>query len=126
MGLHLSSKSLALCSSLLLLSGCAALTAATGSLLGRGVNANVQAGAENRQAVVSTEGQDLSPKLSFGLGSTVSGVTQTTEQSQTRAETIQTYNANPPLWVWLLLVVGWMLPSPAEMARQIVGIFRRK
>ncbi len=110
----------------LFLGGCSALTAASGALMQRGVNANVQAGAENRQSAVSVEGQDLSPKLSFGLGSTVSGVTQTTEQSQTRAETIQNYNASPPAWVWLLLILGWLMPSPGEMWRGVLNAFKRK
>ncbi len=99
-------------SAFLLLGGCSALTAASGALLNRGVNANVQAGAENRQSAVSVEGQDLSPKLSFGLGSTVSGVTQTTEQSQTRAETIQNYNAGLLWWQWI--IIGMLIPGPLE------------
>jgi hypothetical protein len=108
-----------------LLAGCGGgpLSLLTGG--GPNVAANVQAGAENRQSAVSVERQAPQPRLSFGLGSTVTGVTQTTEQAQTRAETIQTYNANPPVWVWLLLVLGWLLPSPGEIWRGIVSAFRR-
>ena len=109
---------------LLLLTGCGGgpLSLLTGG--GPNVAANVQAGAENRQSAVSVEKQAPQPKLSFGLGSTVSGVTQTTEQSTTRAERIDTFNANPPLWVWLLLILGWLLPSPGEMGRAIRKIVR--
>lgn len=116
----------ALCSSVALLAGCSALTSAGSALLGRGVNANVQAGTENRQSAVSVETAAPAPRLSFGLGSTVSGVTQTTEQSTTRAERIETFNANPPWWVWTLLILGWLLPSPGEIWRGVVNAFRRR
>jgi hypothetical protein len=119
---RLSFKSLALCFSLLALSGCAALTAATGSLLSRGVNANVQAGAENRQAIISQE--NAAPSVSIRPRANVGDIRQ--EQNATRAETIQNYNANPPIWVWLLLIVGWLLPSPSEMVRQVMSAFRGK
>jgi hypothetical protein len=116
----------ALCFSLLALSGCAALTAATGSLLGRGVNANVQAGAENRQSAVSVEGMDLSPSLSFGIGSRVNGVTQTTEQNATRADTIHTYNAGIPWYWWALLGLALWVDSPKRWPGQIWAALRRK
>ena len=31
-----------------------------------------------------------------------------------------------PIWVWIALVVGWVLPSPQEIARGFVNLFRRK
>ena len=113
------SRSCALCFSLLLLAGCGGgpLSFLTGG--GPNVAANVQAGAENRQAGVSVEGATQSlvrPKARE--------IRQ--EQNTTRAETIQTYNANPPVWVWLLLVLGWLMPSPGEMWRGVVNAFRRR
>jgi hypothetical protein len=110
---------LALC---VFLGGCAALTSAATGLLGRGVNANVQAGAENRQALISQE--NAAPSVSIRPRANVGSVRQ--EQNTTRAETIQTYNANPPWWVWLLLVLGWLMPSPGEIWRGVVNAFRRR
>ena len=85
---------------------------------GPNVAANVQAGAENRQAGVSVEGPTQS--LVRPQARTIRQ-----EQNATRAETIQTVQNNPPLWVWLLLILGWLLPSPGEMGRTVGGWFRR-
>ncbi len=128
MACRLSFKWLLLCSSLLL-AGCGGpLSLLTGG--GPNVAANVQAGQTNLQSAVSVEGQDLAPKLSFGLGSTVSGVTQTTEQSQTRAETIQNYNAGIPAIYWIAWAMSFFialwLDSPRRWPGQIMAAFRRR
>lgn len=114
---------------LLLLAGCGGpLSLLTGG--GPNVAANVQAGQTNRQSAVSVEGQDLSPRLSFGLGSTVSGVTQTTEQSQTRAETIQNYNAGIPPIYWIAWAMSFFIAlcidAPWRWPGQIMSAFRRR
>ena len=107
---------------LLLLAGCGGgpLSLLTGG--GPNVAANVQAGAENRQAVISQE--NAAPSVSIRPRANVGDIRQ--EQNTARAETIENFNANPPWWVWVLLVVGWLLPSPGEMARQIASVFRRR
>ena len=95
----------------LVLAGCGGpLSLLTGG--GPNVAANVQAGAENRQAGVSVEGATQS--LVRPQARTIRQ-----EQNATRAETIQTVQNNPPWWVWLLLVLGWLMPSPGEIGRTI-------
>ena len=103
----------------LLLAGCGGgpLSFLTGG--GPNVAANVQAGAENRQSAVSVEGATQSL-----VRPQAREIRQ--EQNQTRAETIQTVQNNPPWWVWLLLILGWLLPSPGEIWRGVVNAFRRK
>ena len=71
------------------------------------VNSNAQIGAENRQSAVSIEettsvGRDI--------------VTKEIETGMVEKLNIQ----NIPPWVMILLLLGWLLPTPTEMGR---GIF---
>ena len=71
------------------------------------VNSNAQVGAENRQSAVSIEettsvGRDI--------------VTKEIETGMVEKLNIQ----NIPPWVMILLLLGWLLPTPTEMGR---GIF---
>ena len=92
----------------LFLSGCGLST--LGLLGGSGgptVNSNAQIGAENRQSAVSIEettsaGRDI--------------VTKELETGMVEKLNIQ----NIPPWVMILLLLGWLLPTPTEMGR---GIF---
>lgn len=79
------------------------------SLLGGGgpnVAANVQAGKENNQSVIDNS-------------SDVSGETVTVDNSQVSSagpiESVKVLNQDIPMWVIILLVLGWMLPSPREI-----------
>ena len=79
------------------------------SLLGGGgpnVAANVQAGKENNQSVIDNS-------------SDVSGETVTVDNSQVSSagpiESVKVLNLDIPMWVIILLVLGWMLPSPREI-----------
>lgn len=81
------------------------------SLLGGGgpnVAANVQAGKENNQSVIDNS-------------SDVSGETVTVDNSQVSSsgpiESVKVLNQDIPMWVIILLVLGWMLPSPREIWR---------
>ena len=79
----------------LLLTGCSAL-GLIGSVIpdgGTDVNANAQIGAENTQQVV---GQQNSSEIN------AQSVVQNTIQ-------------DIPPWVMLLLILGWLLPSPQEI-----------
>jgi hypothetical protein len=108
-----------------MLAGCGGpLSLLTGG--GPNVAANVQAGKENRQSAVSVEGQDLSPSLSFGIGTRVNDVTQTTEQNQVRTETIHTFNAGIPWWWWVILFGALWLDSPKRWPGQIWAALKRK
>ena len=89
----------------LFLSGCGLST--LGLLGGSGgptVNSNAQIGAENRQSAVSIEettsaGRDI--------------VTKELETGMVEKLNIQ----NIPPWVMILLLLGWLLPTPTEMGR---------
>lgn len=93
----------------LFLSGCGLST--LGLLGGSGgptVNSNAQIGAENRQSAVSIEettsaGRDI--------------VTKELETGMVEKLNIQ----NIPPWVMILLLLGWLLPTPTEMGRGILN-----
>ena len=97
----------------LLLAGCGGpLSFLTGG--GPNLAANVQAGKENTQQVVgnqtSTEaGRDIVQQDTPVIADTIKEVT------------IQ----QTPLWMMLLLILGWLLPSPNEISRSIRGLFKR-
>jgi predicted small lipoprotein YifL len=80
---------------------------------GPNVAANVQAGKENSQAVVSQTtrneaGRDVN--------------TAQVQADEVKEVTIQ----EVPPWVVLLLILGWLLPSPNEIGRWITSLFTRK
>ena len=83
---------------------------------GTNVAANTQAGKENTQQVVAkqervTAGRDV--------------VTQTKQVEAAQVDAVTINNVQDiPIWLWIALVVGWVLPSPQEMVRSIVYAFR--
>jgi len=90
--------------------------------LGRtNVAANTQIGKENTQTI----GQDKRFTPSVVTRSGVESVEQS--QNSVRSETVESVNIqNIPPWVMLLLILGWLLPSPGEIGRSIASLFRRK
>jgi hypothetical protein len=99
---------------LLALSGCGGgpLSLLTGG--GPNVAANVQAGKENTQQAVAVQqkteaGRDIIQK------------TSPIEAENIEEVTIQ----QTPLWMLILLILGWLLPSPNEIARGIRGLFKK-
>ena len=102
----------------ILLAGCGALP--LGMLGGGGPNvaANVQAGKENTQQLVANQER------------TEAGRDIITETKQVEAASVESVTINNvsdiPIWIWIALVVGWVLPSPQEMARGFIGLFRRR
>ena len=96
---HLTALSL-----ILLLSGCLNPM----SLLGGGgpnVAANVQAGAENNQTGVQVG--DITKAETVYSGVSPSG----------SVGSLNISNQDIPIWVILLLILGWVLPSPQEIWR---------
>lgn len=96
---HLTALSL-----ILLLSGCLNPL----SLLGGGgpnVAANVQAGAENNQTGVQVG--DITKAETVYSGVAPSG----------SVGSLNISNQDIPIWVILLLILGWVLPSPQEIWR---------
>jgi predicted small lipoprotein YifL len=99
---------------LLALSGCGKgpLSLLTGG--GPNVAANVQAGKENTQQAVAVQQK------------TEAGRDIIQQTSPVVAENIKEVNIQQtPLWILVLLILGWLLPSPNEIARWIRGLFKR-
>jgi hypothetical protein len=99
---------------LLALSGCGKgpLSLLTGG--GPNVAANVQAGKENVQQVVGNQTK------------TEAGRDVVQQTSPVVAENIKEVNIQQtPLWILILLILGWLLPSPNEIARWIRGLFKK-
>jgi len=90
---------------ILLLSACGGgpLSLLTGG--GPNVAANVQAGQENNQAVSQVEANS-------------------TENTTIDGGTVTIMNNDIPLWMILLLILGWILPSPREMWRATLAPFK--
>ena len=102
----------------LLLSGCG-LT----SLLpfgGPTVNSNAQIGKENRQSVVSVEQKE---EVTAGRDVVQTEIIKEVETG--RVENLDITNTNIPPWVILLLILGWLLPTPTEMVRGITDFILR-
>ena len=82
-----------------------------GSLLGGGgpsVNANVQAGKTNTQTIgTTTINENKAHKI----------VQTTGKVSAERVENVTVNEWN--IWLVILLVLGWMLPSPGEIVRSL-------
>jgi len=90
------------------LQGCSALKLLRG---GSGVNANAQVGKENtQQAVVNQENTKIE-----GENVNVQQKETDTSISTKNVEQLVQNNTNVPIWYLLLLVVGWLLPSPQEI-----------
>jgi hypothetical protein len=80
------------------------------------VNSNAQIGKENRQSVVSVE-----QTTSAGRD-----IVQTTKEVETgTVENLDITNTNIPPWVILLLILGWLLPTPTEIGRSITDFILR-
>ena len=99
---------------LLALSGCGKgpLSLLTGG--GPNVAAQTQVGKENTQQAVAVQqkteaGRDIIQKT-----------------SPVEAQNIEEVNIQQtPMWILVLLILGWLLPSPNEIARWIRGLFKK-
>jgi hypothetical protein len=94
-------------------------------LMGGGpkVAANVQAGRTNSQTIGTTNNTEqriVSP--------TVSGdILQSSDTIDVKTEKVDSVNiSNTEPWMILLLILGWLLPSPNEIGRWIKDLFKRK
>ncbi|MDE4059783.1 bacteriophage spanin2 family protein [Phaeobacter gallaeciensis] len=86
--------------------------------------ANVQAGRANAQVL----GQSQITDQRLGDATQARTIEQSAGETGVRAEAVQsvTVRNEAPVWVWLLLIAGWVLPSPGEIARGIRGLFIKK
>ena len=110
----------------LFLSGCGLST--LGLLGGSGgptVNSNAQLGKENKQAVVTYEEEETT---SAGRDIITTEVLKEVEAGP--VDTLKINNTNIPPWVLLVLLLGWVLPTPTQIGRAIYNLvsapFRRK
>jgi hypothetical protein len=103
------------------ISGCSKLPALlTGG--GPNVAANVQAGKTNSQTLGTTS--NVSSTVRDSQVDKVDQSITTTKLSSDRVETVIVNEM--PIWVVLLLLLGWLLPSPNEIARWISNAFKRR
>lgn len=89
------------------------------------VNSNAQIGKENKQAVVTYEEEQ-----SNNAGRDVI-TTETIKEVETgTVEDLRISNTNIPVWVMLLLILGWLLPTPTQMGQGLYTLltlpFKRK
>jgi hypothetical protein len=108
--LHLPLKILGSLCLILLLSSCGltSLPFFGGSGGGPTVNSNAQIGKENTQQVVAQQTtQDAGRDI----------VTETKEVEAKSIEDLTIKNTNIPVWVMVLLILGWLLPTPTQMGQ---------
>jgi len=90
---------------------------------GTNVAANTQLGKENKQAVVTNE-----EETNNNAGRDI--VTETKEVEAGPVEKLMISNQNIPPWVIMLLLLGWLLPTPTQIGQSIanfvLALFRRK
>lgn len=99
------------------LSSCSALQAvlpALGGESGPTVNADLQVGGESTRQVVGSQVQTTVGRDQLNSTVKAEGPSQITVQTPT------------PWWILVALVLGWILPSPAEIWVRVVGIFKRR
>ena len=89
------------------------------------VNSNAQIGKENKQAVVTYEEETVT-----NAGRDVITTEVIKEVEAGPVEKLLISNQNIPPWVMLLLILGWLLPTPTEIGRGIMNfilaLFGRK
>ena len=111
----------------LFLSGCGLnpLGLLGGSGGGPTVNSNAQVGKENKQAVVTFEQEETT---SAGRDIITTEVLKEVETGP--VESLDITNTNIPPWVLLVLLLGWVLPTPTQIGRALYNLvsapFRRK
>ncbi len=116
--LGLSSRMLVLLSASMLMASCSNPVASLLTGGGPNVAANTQIGKENKQGVnVEYTAPDTTIAPQLRPEGPVDTVNQTT--------TTTTNNTEIDPLLLILLVLGWLLPSPQEMVRGFVNLFRR-
>jgi hypothetical protein len=87
------------------------------------VNANVLAGKENTQQVVAQQNRQ-------DAGRDIITTEVVKEVEAEKVEQLEIKNTNIPPWVLLLLLLGWLLPTPQSIGHWFgnlfVSIFQRK
>jgi hypothetical protein len=90
---------------------------------GPNVAANVQAAKTATQTIGSTTVTG-DQKIENSSGHMVQIQEQ---QTKLTAENVDTVTINEtPIWMIVLLMLGWILPTPNQIAKSILGLFKRK
>ena len=99
---------------ILLLSSCGltSLPFFSGGGGGPTVNSNAQIGKENKQAVVTYEEEETN-----SAGRDVIKTEVLKEVETGTVEQLKINNTNIPVWVILLLILGWLLPTPTQIGQ---------
>ena len=111
----------------LFLSGCSQIPSfLMGGGGGPNVAANVQAGKTNSQTVGTTSNSDQEVVVETLTGD----LKQSNDTNKVNTDSVENININEiPPWVLILLVLGWLAPSPQEMGRgllTLISTLRRK
>lgn len=107
-----------------LIQGCTALGLVKAVMPGKSgtnVNANAQVGKENTQQVVANQ---QNTKIE-GENVNVSQKENDTSINTSKVDSLVQNNTNVPMWYLLLLVLGWLLPSPQEIWTGFVNSIER-
>ena len=100
--------------------GCSKVAGALLTGGGPNVAANVQAGKTNTQTIGTTN--VVEQKLVRPQANTIR---QSNDSSKVSTENVESIVVNEvPVWVILLLIMGWLLPSPSEMGRGLYRLIR--
>ena len=90
-----------------------ALKAATGAVTDKGIEVDSQIGKTNTKQVV---GQQVK-----------SGRDTVTNKSNVRSDAVDSIVINEtPFWLIIVALIGWLAPSPREIARWVRNLFARK
>jgi len=84
---------------------------------GTNVAANTQLGKENKQAVVTYEEEETN-----NAGRDVIKTEVLKEVETGTVEQLKINNTNIPIWVILLLLLGWLLPTPTQIGQGLYQI----
>ena len=108
----------------LFLSGCG-LSTLSGLMSGGGgsgtnVNSNAQIGKENRQTGVSFEEETTT---NAGRDVIQTEILKENPVNTGMVEDLLIKNQNIPPWVMLLIILGWLLPTPTEIFRSVRDFF---
>ena len=102
-------------------SGTQALSLLTGG--GPNVAANTQVGKNNLQTIgtstVNGDQKIVRPQAR--------DIKQSQDSNKVQADKVETIVVNElPVWIVLLAIVGWLLPTPRDMVLGFINIFRKK
>jgi len=90
---------------------------------GPNVAANVQAGETNNQTVGTSKSTVQEIKVEKLEGT----VSQTADSNKVNTDTVENLTINEiPVWVILLLILGWLLPTPTQIANGFLRLLRIK